>query len=97
VRDLPAADLRSAQLLWATVDSPWIHVADHDKYMRTVQPLREMDPDYIVSSHLPPVSGDTSAHLDMLATAPMADPWVGPDQKALEEMLASFEPAGPPA
>lgn len=97
VRDLPAADLRSAQLLWATVDSPWIHVADHDKYMRTVQPLREMDPDYIVSSHLPPVSGDTSAHLDMLAAAPMADPWVGPDQKALEEMLASFEPAGPPA
>jgi hypothetical protein len=28
----------------------------------------------------------------MLAAAPKADPFVGPDQRALEEMLASFEP-----
>jgi hypothetical protein len=30
----------------------------------------------------------------MLSVAPMSDPYVGPDQKALEEMLAGFEPAG---
>jgi hypothetical protein len=28
----------------------------------------------------------------MLAAAPKADSFVGPDQRALEEMLASFEP-----
>jgi len=96
VRDVPADDLRSAQLLWATVDSPWIHVADRDAYMRTVEPLRAMEPETILSSHLPPVVGGTSACLDMLAVAPLADPYVGPDQRALEEMLAGFEPAAPP-
>jgi hypothetical protein len=95
VRDIPADELRSAQLLWATVDSPWVHVADHDAYMRTVQPLRDMDPGTILSSHLPPVVGGTAACFDMLAVAPLADPYVGPDQKALEEMLAGFEPAAP--
>lgn len=100
VRDVPAADLRSAQLLWATVDSPWIHVADRDSYLSTVEPLRQMEAQTIVSSHLPPVVDDLGACFDMLALAPMADPFVGPDQRALEEMLAGFEPAAsapPPA
>jgi glyoxylase-like metal-dependent hydrolase (beta-lactamase superfamily II) len=92
VRDVPADELRSGQLLWATVDSPWIHVADRDAYMRTVEPLRQMEPETILSSHLPPVRERTSDCFDMLALAPLADPYVGPDQKALEEMLAGFEP-----
>jgi flavorubredoxin len=96
VRDVPADELRSAQLLWATVDSPWVHVADQDAYMRTVQPLRDMDPQTILSSHLPPVTGDIGRCFDMLGVAPLADPYVGPDQRALEEMLAGFEPASPP-
>jgi hypothetical protein len=95
VRDVPAADLRSAQLLWATVDSPWIHVADREAYQRTVDPLRAMAPDTILSAHLPPVVEDLSASLEMLSVAPLADPFVGPDQKALEELLAGFEPASP--
>jgi glyoxylase-like metal-dependent hydrolase (beta-lactamase superfamily II) len=92
VRDVPADDLRSAQLLWATVDSPWVHVAEQDAFQRTIDPLREMVPDAIVSSHLPPVVSGTSACIDMLEVVRMADPYVGPDQRALEEMLASFEP-----
>jgi len=96
VRDVPADELRSAQLLWATVDSPWIHVADRDTYLRTVEPLRAMDAEVILSSHLPPVVGGTTDCLDMLAVVPMADPYVGPDQRALEEMLAGFEPASSP-
>lgn len=95
VRDVPPDDLRSAQLLWATVDSPWVHVTDRDAYMRTIEPVREMDPETILSTHLPPVIGSTAGCLDMLAVAPLADPYVGPDQAALEAMLAGFEPAAP--
>ncbi len=95
VRDVPADELRSAQLLWATVDSPWVHVADQDRYLKTIDPLRAMDAELTVSSHLPPIIGDISDSLDMLAVAPLADPYVGPDQVALEEMLAGFEPATP--
>jgi glyoxylase-like metal-dependent hydrolase (beta-lactamase superfamily II) len=92
VGDVPVADLRAAQLLWAAVDSPWVHVVDPVKYGATIAPVRAMDPAVILSSHLPPAVGNLSALLDMLTIAPDADPFVGRDQHALEELLASFEP-----
>lgn len=93
VRDVPADALRAGQLLWAAVDSPWVHTTDRDRYLATVQPLRAMDAEVVLSTHLPPAVGRTSELLAMLTEAPEAEPFVGPDQQALEEMLASFEPA----
>ena len=46
----------------------------------------------ILSTHLPPAIGLSTQFTEMLAAAPEADPFVGPDQKALEAMLAGFEP-----
>lgn len=94
VGDVPRDELRFGQMLWAAVDSPWVHNTDAARYLGTVQPLRDMDPAVILSSHLPPAVGHTAEFLEMLAAAPHADPFVGPDQRALEELLASFEPAG---
>ncbi|MET9520540.1 MBL fold metallo-hydrolase [Streptomyces sp. NPDC002994] len=91
-RALPAEDLRAAQLLWATVDSPWVHAVDTDKYLATVEPLRAMDPKTVLSTHLPPAVGLAPQMLDTIAEAPGSDPFVGPDQLALEQMLAGFEP-----
>ncbi len=93
VGDVPSDELRSAQLVWAAVDSPWVHTTDVSGFLGTAQPLREMDPAAILSSHLPPAVGHTGEFLDMLAEAPHAYPFVGPDQQALEELLTSFEPA----
>jgi hypothetical protein len=90
---VPADELRSGQLLWATVDSPWVHTTDAARYLQPIQPIRAMDPAAILSTHLPPAMGLTSQFLDMLTAAPQADPFVGPDQQALEAMLASLEPA----
>ncbi len=85
--------VRAAQHLWATVDSPWVHTVDEAKFSATVSTLRDLDPRRILSTHLPPAEGRTAEYLDMLAAAPQADPFVGPDQFALEQMLAGFEPA----
>jgi glyoxylase-like metal-dependent hydrolase (beta-lactamase superfamily II) len=100
VDEVSQSDLRSRQLLWAGVDSPWIHNVDRDRFLATAQPLRSAAPELILSSHLPPATGRTADFLDMLTAAPDAPPFVGPDQAALAEMLASFEvddqgPAGP--
>ncbi|GAA1555513.1 hypothetical protein GCM10009789_06210 [Kribbella sancticallisti] len=94
VRDVPQDALRAGQWLWATIDSPWIHTVDQQRYLATVQPLVDMDPAVILSTHLPPATGQTTEFIEMLTLAPGRDPWVGPDQRALEEMLAGFEPAG---
>ena len=93
VRDISDTDLRAGQLLWATVDSPWVHMIDPNAFLGTVQPLRELNPDMVLSTHLPPIVGRTAECFEMLADAPQASPFVGPDQRALEEMLAGFEPA----
>ncbi|WP_117213462.1 MBL fold metallo-hydrolase [Allorhizocola rhizosphaerae] len=85
-----ADDLRAGQLLWAAVDSPWVHITDRGGYEDTIQPLRAMDPSMILSTHLPPAIGRTSEFVDMLVNAPRATPFVGPDQRALEETLASI-------
>jgi glyoxylase-like metal-dependent hydrolase (beta-lactamase superfamily II) len=92
IRDMSGDDLRAAQLLWAAVDSPWVHSANGDRYMETVRDMRAIDPDMILSTHLPPAIGLGGQLYDMLAAAPDCNPFVGPDQQALEMLLASFEP-----
>jgi hypothetical protein len=92
-RNVPEADLRAAQFLWATIDSPWVHTADQTRYMKTVEAMHAVDPEVILSTHLPPVIGLGTQLFEMLSLAPSADPFVGPDQQALQAMLASFEPA----
>ncbi len=92
---VPAGDLWAAQLLWATVDSPWVHTVDHARYLATCTPLRDIDPALILSTHLPPAVRRAPEFLQMLAAAPTASAFPSPDQAALEQMLAGFEPANP--
>lgn len=95
VRDVPADQLRAAQLLWAAVDSPWVHGVDRARYRDSFTELRSMDPAMIFSSHLPAAVDQSPQLMETLTLAPDAEPFVGPDQAALEELLATFEPAGP--
>ena len=95
VRDVPSDEVRNAQLLWAAVDSPWVQTVDPVKYRATIEPLRQFDPSMMLSTHLPPASGVNGVLFDMLHEAPDAPAFVGPDQEALEAMLASFEPPTP--
>ncbi|WP_418958138.1 MBL fold metallo-hydrolase [Streptomyces tritici] len=95
--DLKPEELRGAQLIWATLDSPWVHVVDPAKYRATIQPLRSLNPEIVLCTHLPPAVRMTSQMIDTISMAPDADPFVGPDQAALEAMLKSFEPGSTPA
>ncbi|MCV2491005.1 MBL fold metallo-hydrolase [Geodermatophilus sp. YIM 151500] len=92
VRAVPADDLRAAQLLWAAVDSPWVHVVDRSRWERTMDRLRAMAPSAVLSTHLPPALHGVDDLLDTIRLAPDADPFVGPDQKALDELLTGFAP-----
>ncbi|MFK4226676.1 MBL fold metallo-hydrolase [Streptomyces sp. NPDC019890] len=87
-------DLRAAQLLWATVDSPWVQNVDVQKFLASFQPLRDREPELILSTHLPPAPGIARPMIDTLGSAAGAAAFVGPDQAALEQMLAGFEPGG---
>lgn len=87
-RDISDSALREGQVFWATVDSPWLHKADEAVLATELNKIRSMEPKTILSSHLPAADGGmTDKLLAALAEAPTAQPFVGPDQAGLEQML----------
>ncbi|HWL35353.1 MAG TPA: MBL fold metallo-hydrolase [Frankiaceae bacterium] len=92
VASLSADDVTAGQRLWVTVDSPWVSGVDAARFGESLAPLRAMNPDVVLSTHLPPARNAMPRLLDMLATTPGSDPFVGPDQAMLEAILAQHEP-----
>lgn len=84
-------DVRTAQLLWASVDSPWVHTVNTERYGAALEELHRFNPCWVFSSHLPPGEGNAAALLANISAAPDAGPFVGPDQAALQAMLRELE------
>jgi flavorubredoxin len=94
--DISDKDLREGQTFWATVDSPWLHKVDPGAFAEELKAIRSMEPKKILSSHLPAADGSmTERLLSTLADVPAAQPFVGPDQAALEEMLKAMTEVPP--
>ena len=91
--------LRQGQVFWATVDSPWLHRVDRAALADDLDALLALQPELVLSSHLPAAPGAMIDHLAAsLLAAPDAAPFVGPDQAALEAMLAEMlQGDAPPA
>lgn len=92
--DLSEKDLREGQVLWATLDAPWLHKVDRATFARELDGIRSMEPKMVLSSHLPAAPGEmTERLLASLAAAPAAQPFVGPNQAGLEQMLKQMTEA----
>jgi flavorubredoxin len=88
--DLSEDALRRGQIFWASVDSSWLHRVDRSAFAAELDGVRDMQPSMILSSHLPAARGSSLDRLlGALAQVPDAPEFVGPDQVALEQMLAS--------
>lgn len=86
--DIPESDLHAGQTLWSTIDAPWLHKADRGMLARELDVIRSMDPAMILSSHLPAADAKVAKRLlATLAEVPDAEPFVGPNQPMLEQML----------
>lgn len=93
--DLSDEELRQGQVFWATVDSPWLHGTDTALLEKRLDAIRAVEPAVVLSSHLPVATGPVVDRLlASLATVPAEPPFIGPDQAALEALLA--EMGGPP-
>jgi flavorubredoxin len=95
--ELSEEALRQGQVFWATVDSPWLHRIDRAVLAGELDALRALEPDLVLSSHLPAAPGRMIDRLAAnLEAAPDATPFVGPDQAALEAMMAEMQQGGAP-
>jgi hypothetical protein len=65
-----------------------VRFIDEGKFSKSLDVVRRLEPEVILSSHLPPAADMTETLLKHLASAASAPPFVGPDQAALEQMLA---------
>lgn len=90
---VPADTVLAAQLLWGSVDSPWVHSVDESKYAASLDEVRRLDASSILSTHIPAIRSNIEDHLATLAKLPGSTPVQGPDQAVLEAMLAEMEPA----
>jgi len=72
-----------------------VTAVDRAAFRASLQPLRELDPSVVLCTHLPPAHAAATQLLNTLEAAPDADPFIGPDQAALEKLLAELEPATP--
>ena len=94
--DLSAGELTDGQVLWATIDSPWLHKVDRATFTADLDRVRAIEPSMILSSHLPPAPGSMIGQLlGSLAAVPGAAPFTGPDQAAFQAMFTQL--TGPAA
>lgn len=86
--DVPDEELRQGMLAWSRVDAPWLGDVDPERFAAKLEAVRKLDPDTLVSSHLPPARRMLGTLVAHLKGAPAAAPFVGPDQAAFEALMA---------
>ena len=70
--------------------SSWLHHVDRAVFASELNRIRALEPTMVLSSHLPAAQGSSLERLlGALSQVPDAPAFVGPDQAALEQMLAS--------
>ena len=88
--EIQEVDLSQGMNVWACADSPWVHMVQPSKFNQGLDRIRQMDPKMILSGHLPPARNKTKQFLKLLEAIPTSQPFVAPNQAALEEMLAQM-------
>jgi flavorubredoxin len=89
--DVDPVALEEGMVLWSTIDAPWLRHVRRSHLEAALEQVRRLDPDLILSNHLPPARAMTTELTRYLARSTDAEPWVGPDQTALEHLLAQVQ------
>jgi len=92
---IPREDLRAGQLLWSSVDAPWLQSVDRSKFAATLNRIQDLDPDLVLSAHLPPARAMLPQLLETLFEAPDQPEFMGPNQAALSVMLREMTASAP--
>jgi glyoxylase-like metal-dependent hydrolase (beta-lactamase superfamily II) len=91
--DVPADALEAGLVTWAGVDAPWLRLVDERLFDRVTADIRSLRPRAVLGSHLPPAVDMLDTLLGHLRAARGAPAFTGPDQAALEQMMAGASAA----
>jgi flavorubredoxin len=89
--EVPPEALAGGMLGWATADSPWAHVIDHQLFGQVLEKVRRLQPQRIFSSHLPAASGNSlEEFLTVLERVPDAEPFMPPNSEQFAQMIEAM-------
>ena len=94
--DVPQGPYSEGFNIFNRVLSPWVGLVDQAKFDGTLEVIRQLGATSVVSCHGPVAQGRTDDLLKAMSALPSMEPFVGPDQAALEAMMARMAGGGPP-
>ena len=86
--DLPDQVLHDGQLLWTSIDTPWVNKIDRSILASELDAIRDLEPSMLLSAHLSGAGTMVDRLLEGVSQAPDGPPFVGHDQETLERMLS---------
>ena len=98
--DIPEADFMRGFNIWNQANHPWTWMVDRSKFEQGVEAVLKLRPDTILSAHLPAAHGHAESFAEWMKGIPDLEPFVFPDQAALEAMLSNMpnmQGGGPPS
>jgi flavorubredoxin len=84
-------ELADGMTIWASIDSPWIHMIDEQKYRIMLNQVQQLNPKLILSSHLPTARDKTSQLLEVLSHVPSSKPFTTPNQQVFSKIMIESE------
>lgn len=91
--EVARSELSEGLALWAAIDAPWLSLLGRETLATACSPLRDLKPQRVLSSHLPPAEGLDDLLYAGIEAARRRPPFVGPDQAALENATQAADPA----
>jgi glyoxylase-like metal-dependent hydrolase (beta-lactamase superfamily II) len=92
VAEIPPQALRDGLLGWSSIDAPWLTKVDAAGFGRTLAALEELNPERLLSSHLPIAPDGVSRLTGILAEGYCGDLTKATDPLSVEHLLLG-EPA----
>ena len=92
-QDVPEQALMEGLNVFNRANHPWVSLVDERKFATVLNEMARLEPRTIASSHGPAATGMTEAYLRQMAALPAMEPWVAPDQAAMEAAMAAMTEA----
>jgi flavorubredoxin len=89
--DADPADFLDGMALFTRANAPWTALADQAKWERSLDTVRALEPNLVLSSHAPTANARTGELIDTVAKVPSMDPWLPEEDIEVEAVLARYE------
>lgn len=90
VAEVKPDELSHGQLVWGSVDAPWVHLAASSRLAGAMDAVAALQPMTVLSTHLPPLRVGLEEHLNRLSALPSLAATQLPDQAAMEAAMAAL-------